>query len=362
MINRDNLFVAFFFAVLFFLLHQFYLFVSPFAASLFLAAVLALTFSPLTGRVVRLLRGSRTLGALVMTLGVMLLVLLPLLLVLTLLVGEASHFYERIDEIRSAGSEHGHAIVEWLQTQWLALQGRFPILASVDLANVPLVASKRVAHWVAAEGQGIVTGLAVTLLDVSMLLVALFFFFRDGDRIVELIRELIPMRPVYRDRILQTLYDTIQVVVQSSLAIALLQGIVAGLGYAFLGGISVSVFLAFLTAIASLVPVVGSALIWVPTAIYVLVAGELWRGIALLAWGAFAIGSVDNVLRPLMIGGRVQIPTVLLLFALLGGVQVYGMLGVLVAPVVVAILIGFVEIYRDFLRRTDPDAAPQDAG
>ena len=191
------------------------------------------------------------------------------------------------------------------------------------------------------------TGVAVSLLDATMMLVALFFFFRDGDRIIGLVRDLIPMRPAYRDRILKTLYDTVQVVVQSSLVIALLQGIVAGLGYAFLGGISVSVFLAFLTAVASLVPVVGSALIWIPTAIYVLATAELWRGIALLLWGLFAVGSVDNIVRPLMIGGRVQVPTVLLLFALLGGVQVYGMLGIIVAPVVVAILIGFVEIYRE---------------
>jgi predicted PurR-regulated permease PerM len=91
----------------------------------------------------------------------------------------------------------------------------------------------------------------------------------------------------------------------------------------------------------------------------VLVTAELWRGIALLLWGALAVGSVDNFVRPLMIGGRVQIPTFLLLFALLGGVQVYGMLGILIAPVVVAILIGFVEIYRErFAELESSDSTP----
>ena len=101
MISRDNLFVAFFFAVFFFLIYQFYLFLSPFAAPLFLAAVLVITFSPLTPRVVRLLRGSQTLAALVMTFGVVLLVLVPLVLMLTLMASEASHFYERVEQIRS---------------------------------------------------------------------------------------------------------------------------------------------------------------------------------------------------------------------------------------------------------------------
>ena len=362
MISRDNLFVAFFFAVFFLLIYQFYLFLSPFVAPLFLAAVLVITFSPITPRVVALLRGSRTLAALAMTFGVVLLVLVPLVLMLTLMASEASHFYERVEQIRSEGSGQRQAILQWLQTHWLALQGRFPLLASIDLSKVPLEASRRIAQWVAAEGQGLVTGVAVSLLDATMMLVALFFFFRDGDRIIGLVRDLIPMRPVYRDRILKTLYDTVQVVVQSSLVIALLQGIVAGLGYAFLGGLSVSVFLAFLTAVASLVPVVGSALIWIPTAIYVLVTAELWRGIALLLWGVLAVGSVDNFVRPLMIGGRVQVPTVLLLFALLGGVQVYGMLGIIVAPVVVAILIGFVEIYREHLGELETSDAPPEAG
>jgi predicted PurR-regulated permease PerM len=361
-INRDHLFTAFFFAVFFFLIYQFYLFLSPFAAPLFLAAVLVVTFSPLTARVLGRLRGSRSLSALVMTLGVVLLVLLPLLLVLSLLVSEASQFYERVEQIRSQGGEESRAIVERFRTFWRDLQGRFPPLAAVDFSHVPLEASKRIAGWVAAEGQALATGVAIGLLNASMMLVAMFFFFRDGDRIAVLLRDLIPMEPVYRDRILKRLYDTLQVVVQSSLAIAVLQGFVAGVGYAFLGGLSVSVFLAFLTGVASFVPVVGSALIWLPAAIYVLVAAELWRGIALLLWGALAVGSVDNFVRPLMIGGRVQIPTVLLLFALLGGVQVYGMLGILVAPVVVAILIGFVEIYRERLADLEPGEAPREPG
>ncbi len=358
---RESLFTPFFFAVFFFLIYQFYLFLSPFAAPLFHAGVFAIIFSPLTTRVVALLRGSRTLGALIMTVATVLLVLVPLSILLSMLVAEAADFYERADEIGSQAREERQAILAWFRDFWEKLEGRFPFLASLDLSAAPLAASKRIASWVAEESQALATGAAATLLGAAMMLVALFFFFRDGDRIAALVRELIPMRPVYRDRILKRLYDTLQVVVQSSLAIAVLQGIVAGVGYALLGGLSVSVFLAFLTGVASLVPVVGSALIWVPTAIYVLFGVEVWRGIALLLWGALVVGSIDNIVRPVMIGGRVQIPTVLLLFAILGGIQVYGMLGIIVAPVVVAILIGFVEIYRERLADLAADDAPAEA-
>ena len=102
--------------------------------------------------------------------------------------------------------------------------------------------------------------------------------------------------------------------------------------------------------------------IWLPTALYVMVTGELWRGVGLLVWGAVAVGSVDNFVRPLVIGGRVQMPTVLLIFALLGGLQVYGFLGILVAPVVVATLLAFVSIYREHYVDAEPSSTPGDPG
>ncbi len=199
-------------------------------------------------------------------------------------------------------------------------------------------------------------------LNAAMMLVALFFFFRDGDRIAALLRDLIPMAPGQKERILKRVYDTVSAVVQSTILIAVIQGIVAGLGYFLIGRLGTSVLLGFLTAVASLIPVVGAALIWLPTALYVMVTGEIWHGVGLLLWGAIAVGSVDNFVRPLVIGGRVEMPTLLLLFALLGGLQVYGFLGIFVAPVVVAVLLAFVDIYRETYVNTEPSVTSGDTG
>ena len=163
-------------------------------------------------------------------------------------------------------------------------------------------------------------------------------------------------------RILKRLYDTVTAVVQSTVLIAVIQGIVAGLGYFLIGRLAMSVLLGFLTAVASLIPVVGGALIWLPTALYVLVTGEIWRGVALLLWGAIAVGSVDNFVRLMVIGGRVEMPTLLLLFALLGGLQVYGFLGIFVAPVLVAVLLAFVEIYRETYVNAEASVTSGDRG
>ena len=353
--KREHLFAAFFFAVFLFLIYQLYLCFAPFAASLVLAAVVVLTFYPLTERVVKALRGSRTMGALAMSLGVTALVLVPTILLLSLLVSEATETYERLQQvIQEGGQTPLQASEHWLAAAWRSLAERFPALARVDISDIWLQASKRISQWVATEAAALAQNLLSSALSAAMMLVALFFFFRDGDRIAALIRELIPMAPGQKDRILKRVYDTVSAVVQSTFMIAAIQGVVAGLGYFVIGRLGTSVLLGFLTAVSSLIPVVGGALVWLPTALYVLVTGEVLRGVLLLLWGAIAVGSVDNFVRPLVIGGRVEMPTLLLLFALLGGLQVYGFLGIFVAPVVVAVLLAFVDIYRE----TYVNAAP----
>jgi predicted PurR-regulated permease PerM len=359
--TRERLFAAFFFVAFLFLIYQLTLFLAPFAAPLVLAAVLVLTFYPLTERVVKLLRGSRTGAALAMSLGVVALVLVPTALLVSLLIEEAAGAYNRIQELVPEGAASPLAASEtWLGATWRGLLERFPLLSSLDLSSVTLEASKRVSGWVATHATLLAQNVVLSAFNTSMMLVALFFFFRDGERIAGLLRDLIPMEAAYKDRILKRLYDTVTAVVQSTVLIAVIQGIVAGLGYAVIGRLSVSVLLGFVTGVASLIPMVGATLIWLPAALYVMVTGELWRGVALLLWGAVAVGSVDNFVRPLVIGGRVQIPTLLLLFALLGGLQVYGFLGIFVAPVVVATLLAFVSIYREHYVDAEPSAAPDD--
>ncbi len=345
---RERLFAAFFVVAFLFLLYQLYLFLAPFGAALVLAAILALTFAPVTPRVTKALRGSPTLGALAMSSLVTALVLLPTGFLLGLLVNEASHAYATAQEIRAAGGSE--ALIgpdSWAASTWRSLVQRFPPLASVDLVNLGLEVSRYVSAWIAEEGAALARNLVAGAINVSMMLVALFFFFRDGDRIAEIAYELIPMAAEDKRVILSRLYETVTAVVQSSLVISVVQGLLAGVAYALLGGLSVSVLLGFVTGVAALIPVAGATLVWLPTAIYLLFAAELWRGIALLVWGVVVIGSVDNFVRPLVIGGRVKLPTLLLLFALFGGLQVYGFLGIFVAPVVLAVLLAFVEIYRE---------------
>jgi predicted PurR-regulated permease PerM len=346
--KRERIAAVFFFAVLLFLLYQLYRILAPFFGPLVLAGVLAITLNPLTRRVRGVLGGRRTLAGLLMTLGVMVMVLLPAVFGVGMLADEATAVYDRVEAMRRATGDTPLTLSgSWAADVWRKLVEHLPVLARVDTAALSRDLSHRVSGWIAGEAGDLLEDLASTLVDLSMLLVALFFFFRDGDRMAQIAHELIPMQAVHDLRIQAQLYETVSAVVQSSVLIAVLQALVAGLGYFLIGHLPVSALLAFFTGLASFVPMVGAALVWLPTALYLLVTGELMRGGLLILWGFVAVTSVDNFVRPLVIGGRVQIPTFLLLFALFGGLQVYGFLGIFLAPVVVGLLLAFLEIYRE---------------
>src|SRR5262249_61060820 len=159
-----------------------------------------------------------------------------------------------------------------------------------------------------------------------------FVFCRDGRRKLAHIPDRLPKEPEHKQEVLARVYDTLTAVVQSMVVNAVAQGVLGGFGYWAIGGLPFSVFLGFLTAIASFLPPFGGAFVWVPAAIYLLVTGSIVRGVLLTLWGTLVISMVDNIIRPLFIGGRARLPTFPLLFALLGGLAASAFLARFLPP------------------------------
>ncbi len=313
--SREQLFAAFFFAVFLFLLYQLYLFVAAFFAPLVWAAILALAFYPLTNRLVALFRGRRGLAALVLVLAVTVGVVLPSFLLGSLLVREATGAYRRLQEAVQQGELVG--LVEQVRGSrlgglWVRLGPLFDQL-SIDLSDLLL----RATNWVSDQIVGEATALA-----------------RNALRSVA--------------------------VVQSMLVTAVTQGVLAGLGY-WASGLGFSVFLGFITGLASFLPLAGPAFVWTGAALYLALTGHVGQAVGLAVWGVLAVSTADNWIKPLFIGGRAKLPTFPLLISILGGLSVYGFLGVFLGPVVLAILFAFVEIYREEYQRTPAAAPPPEA-
>ena len=184
----------------------------------------------------------------------------------------------------------------------------------------------------------------------------MFFFFRDGGRMVRALRDLIPMEGATKDAILDRFAETLSAVVLGSVLTAAAQGLLGGLAYWALG-VPFSALLAGATAFLSLLPY-GGPLVWVGVAIWLAATGDVVRAAIMAGWGALAISSADNIIRPLVIGGRTQIPTVFLFFGILGGLQAYGFLGMFLGPAVIAILVAFARIFREQYASEQPATPP----
>lgn len=345
--SRHQLFAAFFFVVLLFLLYQFYLMFSVFFIPLTWAALLAIVFYPLHVRLTHLLHGRDSLASGLFTTVVILVVMVPTVLLSLLLASESAAVYQWSKEFltgtglqdlvtRLQGSAAGKAV------------GYFtPILRSwnIDIADVAVKAANIVSSFLVSQATDFAKNLATFIVNFFLTTFALFFFFRDGARMVRGIRDIIPMESEHTDLILARLYDTVAAVVQGTLVTSATQGLLTGFGF-FVLSVPFAVFLGCAAAFASLLPL-GTALVWAPVAIYLGVSGSVTRAIILLIWSILVVGMVDNLLRPLLIGGRAEIPTLLLFFGMLGGLQAYGFLGIFLAPAVIAILFAVLQIYRE---------------
>lgn len=355
--SRENLFAAFFFAVFVFLLYQLGLFLAPFFAALVWAGILALTFYPLTDWLTGALRGRRALASLLLVLGVIAVVVFPSIYFGSLIVKQTGAAYERVQQMARDGEIT--RLVEQIRASrpgvlFQSLTAPIRDKVDVDPAALAVTATNWLSQAIAGQAAVLARNVLFTLLHFTLMLVALFFFFRDGERMADRVRELLPMEPAHKRVIFGRLYDTLTAVVQGMVLTAVAQGTLAGIGYWLIADVPFALFLAFLTGVASFVPLAGPALVWGGVAIYLFTIGEIGRAIGMALWGALLVSTIDNVIKTLIIGGRARLPTFLLLFALLGGLNVYGFLGIFLAPVILAMLLAFTDIYRH-LYATPPE-------
>jgi predicted PurR-regulated permease PerM len=343
--TREQVFAAFLFTLLLFLLYQFYLIVGPFFAPLTWAGLLALIFYPAQSALTSVLRGREGVAAFLLTTTVIAVVMVPTVIVVSMLANESVELYKYTTDLLERGE-----LPRILQDIRLWIPERLrgivePYLDRIDLNSIALDAANFGSQLVAAQVAIVAKNVASFIADFFLTTFALFFFFRDGRRMIQGVRDILPMEPDLKKLLLNRLSETLTAVVQGTLVTAAAQGLLAGLGYWALG-VPFAVFLGCVTALLALLPF-GTPIAWGSVAGYLAFSGEWGRCLLMVIWGIAGIGTIDNVLRPLIIGGKTAIPTVLLFVGILGGLQAYGLLGVFLAPTVIAVLIALIRVYKD---------------
>jgi len=310
--------------------------IEPFLRPLAWAAIFAAFFYSHYKRLEN--RYGKTPAASLATAAVALIIIVPSVLLVLSFIQEAQQTLSSIDLAagRSKGFERVQSAWSWLQRQRF---GR----GIPNLDAVLRMATARMGGIV-AEGAGFVArGLVVVIVNVIITLFALFFFFRDGDAIMSRIRRVLPFDESFRERRISETAALVRASISSGLIVALVQGAIGALAFAVLG-LGAPVFWGVTMAFFSLLPL-GAWIVWVPVAVWLLLTGEVGRGVALAAIGAGGISLVDNFLRPILLSGSTQMNGLLVFISLLGGISAFGLLGLVLGPVIMATAISFVDAY-----------------
>jgi len=314
----------------------------PFIVPVIWAGILAFVTWPLHERMVVWVGGKRAVAASIMTVLLSMLILLPLFWLVWLLQTEVLAAYERFVALLARGPKLPDAILklpvvgEWLQQQ----------LATI--AKNPAAIGDTFRSWFdhsTGEFGSFVGGVGRNIAKMVLALVSLFFMYRDGHHFAAQVSQMLsgflgPRVTHYVDAI----GDTVKAVVYGLFAAALAQGTLAGLGY-WAAGLASPVFLAALTFLVALIPFVVP-FVWSSASLWLLVNGETYAALGLFVWGLTAVSWIDNIVRPLVISGATRIPFLLVMFGVLGGLAAFGLVGLFIGPVILAILVA---IWREWL-------------
>ncbi len=219
---------------------------------------------------------------------------------------------------------------------------------------------------VSSMASGLVTKiiqvLAEGILGVFVLLYVMYYTYTDGTRLVEFLKELLPMQEAHREKLFHEVQLVTRAVMYGSVLTALIQAILGGIGFAVFGIPNV-IFWSFVMFILALLPLIGPPMVWAPWGIYLVLSGETFRGVGLLIYSAILVSTMDNILRPKLIGSRAQVHPVLILLGVLGGIAYFGFSGFILGPLVLSIFVTILDVYRkEFALKMDEDAEPYRIG
>jgi predicted PurR-regulated permease PerM len=317
--------------------------VEPFLMPLAWSAVLAIFFYPLHEKLLRKMKP--TPAALTSTLGVTLLLIAPALMVLLLTAREALDATARI---QTALAMHGPGPSEGLvlrAEEWV----RMHLPASVrtlDISDPLRQAAEKIASFLGTRFAALLKNTVSFFVDLFILIFALFFMFRDGEQIVRGAKHLLPFDKDIQTDMVEESKELIFASVAVGLLLATIQGVLGGVSFALVG-ISSPIFWGVLIAFFSLVPVVGSALIWGPAMIWLIFSGHWGKALLVLAICGGVSTVADNIVRPLLLRNRTRLNELLLFIGVLGGLEAFGLLGLVVGPTIVAAAMGVFRVYME---------------
>jgi predicted PurR-regulated permease PerM len=330
----------------------------PFLPALAWAIVLAVTLWPLWTRIRQRFPKRRSLAAAVLTVVTALVLILPAALLAAALVSQAVDAVGAVsNELRSRNlaSLSDVTSLPWVRTA-LAWLEEHAGLTAVNLQEKALVVVSATSSFLAAKSGGFVLSFVDAILSFLMTLFLLFFFLRDGESLVRAFAEMLPLAPAARTRLVMSLQRMLQSIFRGSLLCAFIQGATGGLGWWF-AGLPSAILAAAAMAALSLLPVGGTALVFLPGSIWLWLSGRHGAAIFLFLWGVLVTSVLaDNFLKPWLIGGSEELSTLVVFLGVFGGLPAFGILGVFIGPMSLAVAVMLVDALRALAKDSPPAA------
>lgn len=329
--------LLFLIAVLGYLAYQI---LSPFLTAVAWAMVFSIVFYPVYALICRYVR-FKSFASLITILLILIIILGPISYLTSLLINETQTFLSSIDQDQL---ESMQKFYEGLRSSAL-YQKLSSSMGELPSKEVILEGIRKAGRTVLENMSLQITNVLAILANFLFMIFTIFFFLKDGPGFLSKARDFMPFSEKHKDRLATQVKDMIVSTVYGGATVALIQGILGGIAY-YVIGMESPVMWGVAMAVMSFVPLLGTFSIWGPGAVFLLLTGSYVKGIGLLLFGVLVISMVDNILRPLIIGSRTKMPTILILFSVLGGIKLFGMIGFVMGPLIMAAFISVFEIFR----------------
>lgn len=356
--------VVFFGCLTLLLLYAAFRIIWPFMTAILVGAILVTLTFGIFRRIRKRFKGSSNKAAAVMLLGITFILVIPTMIMVTLLVQQANVIVEKLQSGEAQAMVRRIDVDSYLQWVRRIAPNFDPKTLSPERFVLP--ALQQLPGWMARHGGALLGGLAGLALGFALVLLSMYFFYTSGESIMQQLSVLSPLPKRYDREFAERFKDVIDATFRGQVFTAIAQGVVTGIGLA-IAQVPGAGFWGAVAALLSLIPMVGAAAVWVPASIYLVISASMgprpwWQAIFLIAWGLIPVSLIDNIVRPWAMKGKAQLPAIPLLFAVLGGLQAFGFVGLVIGPLVFSLLMSIIDIYKSSFSPTAEPAIATDDG
>ncbi len=329
------------------------LIVRPFIATLLLSAMLAYILHPLHKRLSSRISFPKV-SAFIMILLLLILFLVPVVIIGGVLTKESVDSYGKVKQVfidkESVDSfcAEGEGVVCSAHSLWSTLISEFPFLMNLDFVKIFTFISAAVF----TKLSDFILNIPGLVLHIFITMFALYYMLVEGAGMVDYVKRMLPMKQSHSDRVFQHFNDIIYATIYGAIVLAIVQGIVAGIGFYFFK-VSSPILFGLLTVLAAFIPFIGASLVWLFVAGSMLFNGMIiadsslmWRALGLAAYGALLISTIDNILKPKIIASHAKVHPLLILLGVFGGIALFGVVGVIVGPILLTLFVAVIKIYE----------------